>query len=881
MQWNFTGWIIGWHKTTGQIVTKYAMEGGHEANGIGGGIWMSGGGLVSDNPGRMFFATGNGYASQLADDPIPGRSPPTALEEAVVNMVIHDDGSLTPVDFFMPWEKRDLDAMDKDLGTSGFVLLDPATFSTGSVKRIGCVAGKTGKLYFLNLEDLGGYQMGLNRKDKVLQTVQMPAPVFSSAGSYPLEGGYVYITPVGKQLVAFKFGTTPEGQPIFTQAGVTEHAAAGRQGAGHGTVTSLNNQPGTGVVWVIDVEGTNIRAYGAIPINGVLPTLLMLNNPGQSKFSRPTFGDGRVYLTTTSGVITALGSPVNMPLNCSSPIEVGSVNMGNSTTAPVTCVAKIYTTLNSVNLDSVANFQLLNLPTMPLTLAKDATFSFAIQFKPVTVGPLSSTINLFTSNAADGTYSTNTSVVVRGTAKSLAPILNIQPNVLSFGEVVTGSNETVQLDFGIANDGEGPLTVQSYQWSTEDPAGPFITPTPDGSGVYTVGPFKFTGLPAIGGNILGNSQAITNVQFAPTVNGRYKLYLIVKSNGGTKNVGAFGIAGSAPKAVLEWKGADGKWIPYAGESVPFTFGNILLGTQQIYSLRLTNKGGTTLTTTISKPPVSGPLAALNGLGSIAEGSQLAPNASEVADLICAPPKGQVNQDPYQLNATWTMNNNDPTMGKQHIQFNCSGISWQLGPKRTDGQGKYRYGGCWKDVDPGRQMDVQIYYSKNNENGLCMNTCAAAGYIFAATEYEGECWCGNKRPKTKVADTFCEYLCTGNYTQYCGGDGAYLSLFGDGDRWNPDTPVSSSTVLSSTVLSSTVLPTGSATSTVVTSTTSASATPSTRASYVYLGCANEGGTGRALAKDGYVSAVMTQDSCQDYCTSKGYALSGTEFSTEVN
>jgi hypothetical protein len=51
------GWVIGWHAGTGELVTKYAMEGGKETNGIGGGIWMSGGGLASDNPGRMFFAT--------------------------------------------------------------------------------------------------------------------------------------------------------------------------------------------------------------------------------------------------------------------------------------------------------------------------------------------------------------------------------------------------------------------------------------------------------------------------------------------------------------------------------------------------------------------------------------------------------------------------------------------------------------------------------------------------------------------------------------------------------------------------------------------------------------------------------------------------------
>jgi len=46
----------------------------------------------------MFFATGNGYASQLADDPVPGRQPPTALEEAVVNMAIAENGALTPTD---------------------------------------------------------------------------------------------------------------------------------------------------------------------------------------------------------------------------------------------------------------------------------------------------------------------------------------------------------------------------------------------------------------------------------------------------------------------------------------------------------------------------------------------------------------------------------------------------------------------------------------------------------------------------------------------------------------------------------------------------------------------------------------------------------------
>lgn len=138
MQYNFTGWIIGWHGTNGEIVEKYATEGGPEDK-KGGGVWMSGGGLAQDsgissccgaigellwltfdlvtqlaacsllpetgrtpNPGistlcRLIWCLR--YASQLSNIPVPGRQPPTAMEEAAVHMAINPDGTLTIVDF--------------------------------------------------------------------------------------------------------------------------------------------------------------------------------------------------------------------------------------------------------------------------------------------------------------------------------------------------------------------------------------------------------------------------------------------------------------------------------------------------------------------------------------------------------------------------------------------------------------------------------------------------------------------------------------------------------------------------------------------------------------------------------------------------------------
>jgi hypothetical protein len=195
VKFNYTGLIVGWDKTTGAMVESFAMKGapvGLEVTGGVSGIWMSGGGLTSDDKGSMFWSTGNGHASQLDQVPVNGKQPPTALEEAAVHATINDDGTITPIDFFIPWEKKALDGDDRDLGTSPLELL-PSQFSCGGITRIGVVTGKSGKTYFINMDDMGGYKNGANALDDVIQVYQNTNSVYSGAGVYPLEGGYVYI----------------------------------------------------------------------------------------------------------------------------------------------------------------------------------------------------------------------------------------------------------------------------------------------------------------------------------------------------------------------------------------------------------------------------------------------------------------------------------------------------------------------------------------------------------------------------------------------------------------------------------------------------------------------------------------------------------------
>lgn len=690
VQYNFTGWVIGWDKTTGALVEHWATEGEGVPNTTpGGGIWMSGGGLASDDQGSMFFATGNGYASQLSDIPVEGHNPPTALEEAAVHMTINDDGSLTIVDFFMPYEKQALDGADKDLGTSPLEIL-PSEFACGDVTRMGVVTGKSGKTYWLNLDNLGGYQEGPAQGDNVLQVYQNENSVYAGAGVYPLEGGYIYINVIQYPTHVFKF-SCDDGVPSFTKVADSPTNNAYILGVSHGTVTSLNGEPGTGLLWTCDVQGQNLRIYDAVPQNGLLNMINSFSVPGTTKFTRAVFGDGRVYMGTTQGYVYGFGAPVTEPLNCTSPYNFGTLDVSSpAVSTTITCTANIAVTVSNVSLSS-ADYSVSGIPSLPLALAKGATFTFQATFKPTTVGLRAASADVITVNSVAG-YASETSVRLDGTGASAGPLLAVSPTTLTFTNVVLGGgsvSEPVVFD----NNGNGPLTITNIQYSEVGPTGPFLTPTTTSSGVQ-VGAFTFASLPS---TISANNGDSANVIFNPTTGGNYTLYVVVSSNGGDQTFEIVADAGPAPIALVEFQTPDGSgWVTYQN-GVNFTFGNVTENTALSLKLRVTNAGASDaipLYLTVSKPPfgVPGIIGSANQVD-LGEGTILEPGASATATLYCAVPKEQWNMDPYSDLAQWTMNTNDPTWDKQYMQFACTAVSEQAPPLLADGQGAYRYAGC--------------------------------------------------------------------------------------------------------------------------------------------------------------------------------------------
>ncbi|KAF4549260.1 WSC domain-containing protein 1 [Elsinoe fawcettii] len=855
VKYNFTGAIIGFHRTTGVVIEAYAMQGGPEPITVeGAGVWMSGGGLASDGKGSMYFSTGNGYASQLpaTGRSVQGRNPPTALEEAVVNMKIADNGTIQPVDFFMPWEKTQLDGADKDLGTSPLQILPSDVFSCPNDKRIGVVTGKSGKTYWLNLDNLGGYQMGANKLDDVIQVYQNENSVYAGAGVMPLGGGYIYINVIQFKTHVFKFGCNAAGRATFTWAADTANKNAYILGVGHGATTTLKGRDGTGLLWTTDVEGQNLRIYDAIPPAGSseLRQINGFNIPGVTKFSRPVFGNGRAYVGTTQGFLYAFGSPVNVPLNCSSPYKFANTPIGSvSQPLTVTCKASVAVSVTNVNLTGNANFNILGVPTLPVQLAKGDSFSFQANFAPKTVGSLSSDV-LVTAASNIAGYSANTPITLTGLANSAKPLLFITPNTVSFN-TIANQGEGTQTAI-LANSGDSLLTLSNISYSIVSEKGPWITPNTTGDGKVQVGFFTFTDLPS---TIPANGNAIVTIKYAPTEAGNHAVYILASSDGGDKLLDVFGTAGSQPTALFEFQSVDGQtWIPYTpGQN--FSFGDVVQGTTRRLNFRVTNNGSSTaapLSMTVSKAPfgVPGIVGAANNID-LAEGEVISAGQSKTAQLFCAVPERQINTPSAGGFASWTINTNDPVMGKRDFIFECNGISQQVGPLQSNGTAKFGYLGCYRDNTPGRQLADQPYGDSNNTNGRCITTCNTRGYKYAGTTYTSQCWCGNALPLYIGTEDDCNYRCTGAQNETCGGNGilhnqSLLSVFVDSAKFD-GIRISPPLSLQQTV-----------------------------GEYKYAGCYAENGP-RTFAQKTTNTNVLTAEYCKDFC--KGYNLFGLQYGVE--
>lgn len=564
----YVGYVVGVNAASGKQTTLWSTEAGSSTSEAG--IWQSGGGLVSDGPGQILFTTGNGISAP----PGPGKTPPSTLAEAVVRVQVGADGNLTAKDFFSPVNNTNLDTNDADLGSGGPIAL-PDTAGTAAHPHLLVQAGKDGRVFLLDRDNLGGVGQGAGGTDGVLQTAGPYNGQWGHPAFWGGDGGYVYMIGNGGPLRAFKVGVTGNGLPSITSVGTS----SGSWGytSGSPVVTSTGSTSGSAVVWAVYASGSNgaggqLRAYDALPNNGVMTLRYSAPIGTAAKFAVPATDGGRVYTGTRDGILYGFGRPTTVALS-GSPTDFGSVPVGTTATKNVTVTATRPVTVNAVTASAPFG---TGTTTLPVTLAAGQTLTVPATFTPAAAASASGSIT-FTTNLGMLAFDLHGSGTQAGLAAS--------PASVAFGDVpVTGK---VTLSVNITNTGTSTTTITG----TTAPAASFTT----GS------------LPAAGSTLAAGASVSIPITFAPTAAGTVSSAVTVRSSTGTVSIplSGNGVAG-APQLSLTPADID--------------FGTVPVGTTVTKTFDVANTGNLLLTITKAAPPA----APFGTSTPLSEGQQIEP-----------------------------------------------------------------------------------------------------------------------------------------------------------------------------------------------------------------------------------------------------------------
>jgi PQQ-like domain/Abnormal spindle-like microcephaly-assoc'd, ASPM-SPD-2-Hydin len=610
------GWIFG-VSTSGAIKARWIAV----PKGWGAGIWQSGSGLVSDKPGSLMFATGNlGSPSS----PAAGNSPPSTLGESIVRLAVQPDGSLNAVNFFSPFNNKELDEHDLDFASSGITALNDNYFGTLSFPHLLLTAGKQGYVYLLNREELGGFQQAINKGDKVIQRIGPYGGVWARPAVWPGDGGWFYIPSsyTGGALRVYQYGVSGTGEPtISLQATSTDSFGFSSSSA---IVTSNGAKTGSALVWIVwtsnnSGSGAQLRAYDPVPVAGH-PALRWSAAIGtSSRFAMPGAGAGRIYVGTRDEKVLAFGSPVTAPLTGPA-TEFPTTTLGQSSEKTLTLTATKALTVNKLTSSNSQFIVGTTSPPLPATLSAGQTIQVPLTFKPTQTGLVGGTLSAETTQG-EAAFS------MSGTGQASGAQLSVSPKNISYGGISAGNSSSSSATF--SNTGSSPLKINAEQ--------------------LPAAPFTVAGMPKIGSEIAPGASVTVTVTFEPTHEGKYSDELGMETTGGN---GAVLLSGSA--------GPPGK-LQITSENNEF--GEVPVGKTVSKSFTIQNVGGINVSISKSKPPAGG---AFTPTTTLSEGTTLAPGESVVETVSFTPTA------PGLATGVWAINGTDST-GLHEVKFSGIGL----------------------------------------------------------------------------------------------------------------------------------------------------------------------------------------------------------------
>jgi hypothetical protein len=377
-----------------------------------GSIWQSGGGLISDGPKQILVTTANGTPSGEGDPAKgPGNAPPEgSLAESVVRLQVNIDGHLKATDFFSPFNNKELDKEDFDLGSAAPIALPSQYFGTPADPNLLVQAGKKGEVYLLNRNELGGMGQGPEGKDKVIEEKGLGeyGGVWDGSALWPGDGGYVYIPGVSKPgtgqenfnyLRYFKYGVKGEVPNLSSAATSTEQFGFG---SGAPIITSNGTSSGSAVLWITHCpyvepnhcEGAELEAYYAVPVGGGAQRLWKAPIGWASKFSRPEASAGHIYVGNKEGQLFSFSGHVLT--SSASSLEFAPVSVGGQRVAEVTFTnSGTPLEVSAVRAPS-APFEATGLPSKGSVIAPGQVITVQVKFSPAGAGKFAGSLGLTT-----------------------------------------------------------------------------------------------------------------------------------------------------------------------------------------------------------------------------------------------------------------------------------------------------------------------------------------------------------------------------------------------------------------------------------------------------------------------------------------------------
>ncbi|MGZ4827074.1 MAG: pyrrolo-quinoline quinone [Terriglobales bacterium] len=273
----FLGWLLVYDAQTLKQVAAFAPS----ADGSGGGIWESGNGPAADASGHVFVGIGNG--DYTAD--INGRD----YGDSFLKLALSGD-TLNVLDWFTPFNFRELNDLDHDLGSGGPILLPDQPSGPTHLLMGG---DKAGDFFVINRDAMGHNHASDN--SQAVQQIDLGSGLFTNPTAWK---DNVYIGPAGAPLQCYKISN---GQLTLSSQG---SATSGFPGIS--TAVSSNGDS-NGIAWALQVDQwdngpATLRAYDANDCTHELYNSDQASGGRDTagtavKFTVPTVINGKVYVS--------------------------------------------------------------------------------------------------------------------------------------------------------------------------------------------------------------------------------------------------------------------------------------------------------------------------------------------------------------------------------------------------------------------------------------------------------------------------------------------------------------------------------------------------------------------------------------------------------